>query len=75
MKLLNYICMLVVSVTLFSCHNQTNHEIVRNDTVMNVSIEADITYALDGDTARHTVLKYINFDTIEDIPGFFHILS
>ena len=57
--------MLVVSVTLFSCHNQTNHEIVRNDTVMNVSIEADITYALDDDTARHTIIKYIDIDGIK----------
>lgn len=75
MKNIRYICLLVLLTVLWGCHNQTKEAERSNDTIMNVLIEADITYALDGDTARHTVLKYIDFDTIEDLPGFFHILS
>lgn len=75
MKNIIYMCLLVILTTLWGCHNQTKDVVRSSNTIMNVPIEADITYALDGDTTRRTVLKYIDFDAIEDLPGFFHILS
>ena len=71
MKNFRYICLFVLLTVFWGCHNQPQEVERSNDTIMNVLVEADITYALDGDTARHTVLKYIDFDAIEDLPGFF----
>jgi hypothetical protein len=38
-------------------------------------VELDITYALDGDTIRHTKMDYIEFDSIPDLTGFFASLT
>lgn len=61
--------------TLYSCHKQTENETRSSDTIMNVIVETDLTYACDGNTTRHAVTNYFDFDCIEDLPGFFHVLS
>lgn len=70
-----YICLMVMLTAFCGCHNHIKEDAGSDDAIMNVSIETDTTYTHDGDTIRHAVIKYIDFDTIEDLPGFFHELS
>lgn len=64
---------LLVFEIICGCHNQTHNK--AGNTIMNVLIEPDLTYACDGDTIRHAVIKYIDFDTISNLTGFFQELS
>ena len=70
-----YMFVLAMLAALFGCHKQTDKEVKINDSIVNVPIETHITYVLDGDTARHSVMQYFDFDTIGDLQGFFHELS
>lgn len=55
--------------------DQDYKEAGSNDAIMNVSIDVDTTYTVDGDTIRHAVIKYFDFDAIEDLSDFFQELS
>lgn len=65
----------VIMTTLFSCHNKTGRIEGESDSTLTDLVETDITYAADGDTIRHARLRYFDFDTIEDLKGYFHTLS
>lgn len=77
MKARNWIIMVLVAM-LCSCHDRTKNvegaSCAEVEKRIKALAETCITYATEYDTVRHAKLQYFDFDSIDDLTGYFRTL-